>query len=60
MKNLINRAKYVVTGEEGSIVEWVVLISVVLVLSTVLFLFRDSIREFFERAMARINTFNVQ
>ena len=61
MKDLMNRAKYVLDGEEGaSNVEIIVWISVVLVLATVLFLFRDAIQNFINNAIGRVNTFQVQ
>ena len=47
MKKLINRAKYVLNGEEGaSNVEIIVWFSVVFVIATILFLFRDSVTSF--------------
>lgn len=47
MKNLINRAKHVVGGEEGaSNIEIVVWIVVVLVIAVALFAFRDQIGKF--------------
>lgn len=61
MKNLLNRAKFVLDGEDGaSNVEIIVWISVVLVLATVLFLFRDAIGEFINKAIGRINEFEVR
>lgn len=61
MKNLLNRAKFVLDGEDGaSNVEIIVWISVVLVLATVLFLFRDAIAEFINKAIGRINEFQVK
>lgn len=48
MKNLINRAKHVVGGEEGaSNIEIVVWTVVVLVIAVALFIFRDKIVDFF-------------
>lgn len=47
MKNLINRAKHVVGGEEGSSnIEIIVWIVVVLVIAVALFAFRDQIGSF--------------
>lgn len=61
MKNLLNRAKFVLDGEDGaSNVEIIVWISVVLVLATVLFLFRDTIEQFINNAIGRINEFEVR
>jgi len=61
MRKLLDRAKYVVSGEEGaSNVEIIVWISVVLVLATTLFLFRDSIKGFIEKAINRIDSFKVE
>ena len=60
IKGLFNRAKYVVSGEEGaSNVEIIVWISVVLVIATVLFLFRDSINEFIMKAVDKVDSFEV-
>ena len=61
MRKLLDRAKYVVSGEEGaSNVEIIVWISVVLVLATTLFLFRDSIKNFINKAINRIDSFEVE
>ena len=61
MKNLVNRVKYVMTGEDGaSNVEIIVWISVVLVIATFLFLFRDSIVEFVEDATSKVDDFDTQ
>lgn len=47
MKNLVNRAKYVLNGEEGaSNVEIIVWFSVVFVVATVLFAFRQQVTGF--------------
>ena len=60
IKGLFNRAKYVVSGEEGaSNVEIIVWISVVLVIATVLFLFRDSINDFIKKAIDKVDSFEV-
>lgn len=60
MRKLLDRAKYVVSGEEGaSNVEIIVWISVVLVIATVLFLFRDSINDFIMKAIKKIDSFEV-
>lgn len=60
MKSLLGRAKYVLGGEDGaSNVEIIVWISVVLVLATILFLFRDQIQTFIQNAIDRIATFTV-
>lgn len=56
MKNLMNRVSYVMDGEDGaSNVEIVVWISVVLIIATVLYLFKDSIIGFLQRAINRVN-----
>lgn len=56
MKNLINRVSYCLDGEDGaSNVEIVVWISVVLIIATVLYLFKDAIIGFLERAINRVN-----
>ena len=61
MRKLFNRAKYVMTGEDGaSNVEIIVWISVVLVIATFLFLFRDSIVEFVEDATTKVDQFDTQ
>lgn len=61
MRNLIKRAKYVVNGEEGaSNVEIIVWITVVLVIATALFLFRDAIVDFVVAAMGRVNTMTTE
>ena len=60
MKNLIKRAKYALTGEDGaSNVEIIVWISVVLVIATALFLFRDSIVDFISRARGQVDSLQV-
>lgn len=61
MTNLLSRAKYVISGEQGaSNVEIIVWISVVLVIATTLFLFRDSIIKFLNKAINRIDSFEVE
>ena len=56
MKNLMNRVSYVMDGEDGaSNVEIVVWISVVLIIATVLYLFKDAIIGFLNRAINRVN-----
>lgn len=56
MKNLMNRVSYVMDGEDGaSNVEIVVWISVVLIIATVLYLFKDAIIGFLQRAINRVN-----
>lgn len=55
MTNLINRAKYAVSGEDGaSNLEIIVWFSVVLVIATILFVFRDAITGFIEKATSRV------
>ncbi|WCK56929.1 hypothetical protein PP175_27335 (plasmid) [Aneurinibacillus sp. Ricciae_BoGa-3] len=61
MKNLFNRAKFVMTGEAGaSNIEIIVWISVVLVIATVLFVFRNAIMDFLTRATGQVNGLQVQ
>ncbi|HCL4480275.1 TPA: hypothetical protein N2D99_002363 [Clostridium botulinum] len=61
MKNLINKAKYVLNGEEGaSNVEIIVWISVVLVIATALFIFKDKIVGFLGKAGDRVDGLQVQ
>lgn len=61
MRDLMNRAKYVLNGEEGaSNIEIIVWISVVLVIATALFLFRDSISAFLERARGQVDNLQVK
>jgi Flp pilus assembly pilin Flp len=60
MKNLMNRINYVTSGEDGaSNVEIVVWISVVLIIATVLYLFKDAIIGFLNRAIGRVNGLGV-
>lgn len=60
MKSLLKRAKYVVKGEEGaSNVEIIVWISVVLVIATALFLFRDAIAGFIGKARGQVDGLKV-
>ena len=55
--NLLNKAKYVMSGEEGaSNVEIIVWISVVLVIATALFLFRNQITKFIAGAGKQVDT----
>ena len=57
---LIERAKFAVSGERGaSNVEIVVWISVVLVIATILFIFRDTIMGFLNKATNRVNGLKV-
>ena len=61
MKNLINRVKYVMQGEDGaSNLEIVVWFSVVLVIATALFLFKDAIDKFIRNSTNRVKTFKFQ
>lgn len=60
MQNLWNRAKYAVKGEQGaSNLEIIVWFSVVLVIATVLFLFRDAIGTFITNAKTEVESFKV-
>lgn len=61
MRNLINRAKYVMSGEDGaSNIEIIVWISVVLVIATFLFMFRDSISAFITDATSKVDEFDTK
>lgn len=61
MKNMIERAKFVCGGEEGaSNVEIIIWISVVLVIATVLFVFRTSITGFLGKSTAEVDTLKVK
>ena len=55
MKNILNIVNYVLNGEEGaSNVEIIVWFSVVFVIATVLFLFKDSVIGFINNIIRRI------
>lgn len=61
MKNLMNRAKYALKGEQGaSNIEIIIWISVVLVIATVLFAFRDSIMGFLNDARGEVDNLEVK
>lgn len=61
MKNLMNRAKYVLKGEDGaSNIEIIVWISVVLVIATALFAFRDAIKGFLGNAKGSVDNLEVE
>ncbi|PLS19683.1 hypothetical protein CVD28_04525 [Bacillus sp. M6-12] len=61
MKNLMNRAKFVLKGEEGaSNIEIIVWISVVLVIATALFAFRDSITKFLGSSKGEVDNLKVK
>ena len=56
MKNLLNRANYVLNGEDGaSNVEIIVWFSVVFVIATLLFLFRDSVTSFITKITGNVD-----
>lgn len=56
MKNLLNRAKYVLNCEDGaSNVEIIVWFSVVFVVATILFLFRDSVTGFIQKVAGNVD-----
>lgn len=60
MRNLCKRAKNTLKGEDGaSNVEIIVWISVVLIIATVLFLFKDAVVTFIKNAIAEIGNFKV-
>ena len=55
--NLLNKVNYVISGEDGaSNVEIIVWISVVLVIATALFLFRNQITKFIKGAGSQVDT----
>lgn len=61
LKNTIRRFKSLINNEQGaSNVEIIVWISVVLVIATALFLFRDSIVGFINGAIGKIGGFKLQ
>lgn len=61
MRNLINKVNYVLNCEDGaSNVELVVWFSVVFVIATVLYLFKDAIIAFIQRIIDRINGLEVE
>lgn len=56
MKQMLERAKFVCGGEEGaSNVEIIIWISVVLVIATVLFVFRTAITGFLTKSTTEVN-----
>lgn len=58
---MLDKMNYVLGGEQGaSNVEIIVWISVVLVIATVLFLFRDAIMDFIDRATGQVNALQVE
>jgi len=60
MKNLMNRANYVLKGEDGaSNMEIIIWISIVLVIATALFLFRDAIIGFVDKAKGEVNDLEI-
>lgn len=60
MKNLFEKAKYVLEGEEGaSNVEIIVWMSVVLIIATVLYLFKDSVVGFVKKVIGRVDNLGV-
>lgn len=59
--NLMQRAKYVIKGEDGaSNVEIIVWFSVVLVISTALFLFRNQVTDFISDAGEQVDALGVK
>lgn len=61
MKNLVNKAKYVLKGEDGaSNLEIVVWFSVVLMIATALFFFKDAIVKFTQGSGNKVNALNLQ
>ena len=60
MKSLLNKISYVMDCEDGaSNVEIVVWISVVLIIATVLYLFKDAIIGFLNKAIGRVDNLGV-
>lgn len=60
MKKLMNRVKYVMTGEDGaSNLELIIWFSVVLVIATTLFVFRDKIVNFLNKAGTKVDNLKV-
>lgn len=61
MKNmLISRVKYAMTGEKGSLsLEQIVMISVILVLATAFFFFKDKLVDFLDRAGGSVESLKV-
>lgn len=60
MKKFMNKVNRVLGNEDGaSNIEIIVWISVVLVIATVLFMFRDSIIAFIQRAIGEVNDLDV-
>ena len=60
MNDLVRKVMYVAEGEQGaSNVEIIVWISVVLMIATVLFLFKDQIAGFLNRAGGTVNGLKV-
>lgn len=58
---LKERINYVLNGEEGaSNVELIVWFSVVFIIATVLFLFRDAIGGFINKSINRVDSFKVE
>lgn len=58
--SLKERINYVLKGEEGaSNVELIVWFSVVFVIATVLFIFRNAISGFINKSVNRVNSFGV-
>lgn len=58
---LKERINYVLNGEEGaSNVELIVWFSVVFLIATVLFFFRDAIKGFINKSINRVNSFGVE
>ncbi|NLZ35600.1 MAG: hypothetical protein GX889_12005 [Clostridiales bacterium] len=61
MKNLMNRIKYVMQGEDGaSNLEIVVWFSVVLMIATALFFFKDAIVRFTQKTGNKVNALNLE
>lgn len=61
MKNLMNRVRYVMQGEDGaSNLEIVVWFSVVLMIATALFFFKDAIVRFTRNSGSKVNALNLE
>lgn len=61
VKNLLNRAKYVLNGEDAaSNIEIIIWISVVLMIATALYAFKGAIIGFITNASNHVNALNTQ
>lgn len=57
MNKLVNRAKYVLTGEDGaSNMEFIIITAVILTIAIALFMFGGKIRDFLTQAGAEVDS----